>query len=448
MRNNRCMNISVYLSILLLSAFLLLAPGCGKEEKKADASEEPQEIVTSVQVIEPEFDYVTDRLSFSGVTVPRLETSASFLVSGKILSMNYEVGRRVNKGDLLATLDSEIYERQVGVASAAVNAAQAHVLKVNAGARHQEVGMARRQMLQAKSAYELAEKEKDRFDRLYKIEAIPKRDHDQVVTQYKISREQYEAAAQQLDLVKEGASKEDKIIANTAVDVNRAQLAQASTQLAYTKLFSPISGIITEKKMEVGAVIGAGKTVYEIQSTDSIDLEVFIPSVHLDKIRIGEKVDVTFLEAQGQVIKGVIREIKPASDDKTRSYRVKIKLSSTPHLKTYSGTIGKVTFNSGDRIYGAFVPIACVVSSEDNGENYVFTVDKDDRAQKIPVKIIKIKDQQALIKGNIPKNIKLVLSGQEYLKNGSKVKVVSALDSQRYVTPNRVEKTKDYGSRV
>ena len=433
--------------LLILPILLLSSTGCSKEEKTEASPEKKSEIITSVQVIEPEFSYISDKLTFPGVTSPHTITYASFLVSGKISSLNYHVGQAVKKGDLLATLDSEMYQRQVGVASAAVNAAEAQRLKVNTGARHQEIEMAKRNMLQAQSGFDLAKKEKDRFSRLYKIDAIPRRDYDQVMTQYKIRKEQFEAASQQYDLVKEGASREDKLIAGANVEVNRAQLAQASTQLAYTRLYSPMTGIITEKKAEVGTVINAGMPVYEIQSMDSIDLEVFIPSVHLEKVKMGEKADVTFMENPDEKIIGVVREIKPMSDSKTRSYRVKIRLSSTPHLKSYAGTIGKATFN-GNKVYGAFVPVACIVSSPDNDENYVFLIDNDNRAHKVTVQMLKIKDHKALIKGTFPKDAKLVLSGQEYLEEGSKVRIVSALDSQRYVTPDKSEKPKDYGSRL
>lgn len=438
------------MATLLLTACLIFSTGCSKEEKSAaedTGKKDKKEIVTAVQVIDPHFGYVSDKLSFPGVTSPVTATDTAFLVPGKVQSMNYEVGQAVKKGDLLATIDSEIYERQVGVASAAVGVAEANSLKVNTGARHQEIEMAKMQMLQAQSGFELAKKEKERFDRLYSIEAIPKREHDQVVTQYEISRKQYEASQQRFDLVKEGASREDKLIAGSNVQVNRAQLAQASTQLAYTKLYSPITGVITEKKVEEGVVVNAGTPIYEIQSIDAIDLEVFIPSVHLEKIKLGSKAQVTFIENPGEIIEGIVREIKPISDDKTRSYRYKIRLSSSPHLKSYAGTIGKATFVTGNKIYGAFVPLACIVSSQENDDNFVFLVDKDNRAHKVPVNLVKIKDQKALINGSFPKNAQLVLSGQEYLSDGSKVKIVNALDAQKYVSPDKV-KTGSNGSRI
>lgn len=439
------------MAVLLISACLIFSSGCSKEEKSAaeeSGAKEKNEIVTSVQVIEPHFGYISDKLSFPGVTSPVTVTDTAFLVPGKVQSMNYQVGQAVKKGDLLATIDSEIYERQVGVASAAVGVAQANSLKVNTGARHQEIEMAKMQMLQAQSGFELAKKEKDRFDRLYKIEAIPKREHDQVVTQYEIARKQYQASQQQFDLVKEGASSEDKLIAGSNVQVNRAQLAQASTQLKYTKLYSPITGVVTEKKVEEGAVVNGGTPIYEIQSIDAIDLEVFIPSVHLEKIKLGSKAQVTFMENPGKVIGGTVREIKPISDDETRSYRYKIRLSSSPNLKSYAGTIGKATFISGNKIYGAFVPLACIVSSQENDDIFVFLVDKDNRAHKVPVNLVKIKDQKALINGSFPKNAQLVLSGQEYLSEDSKVKIVSALDAQKYVSPDKIKTTGSNGSRI
>ena len=269
-----------------------------------------------------------------------------------------------------------------------------------------------------------------------------------MVARYEISKEQYKAALQQYDLVREGASREDKSIARANVQLNQAQLAQASTQLAYTRLYSPISGVITEKREEVGTVVNAGMPVYKIQSVDSIYLEIFVPSVHVDLLRIGRKADVTFLESSGKVSRGVVTEIKPASDDKTRAYKVKLKLTSNPNLKSYTGTIGKATFVLSRNGEGAFVPLACIVSSPDDDTNFVFVVDENNRARKVEVKVVTIKDQKAMIKGDLSKTCKLVLSGQEYLRDKGLVSIVSGLDSQRYVTPDRVEKDKYNGSRL
>lgn len=451
MRKNKGIRIFIYALVVLMSVGLLFSTGCSKEDKsaanEADAKKK-NEIMTVVQVVEPKFGYISDKLSFPGVTSPTTVTGTAFLVPGKVESMNYQVGQAVKKGDLLATLDSEIYERQVGVASAAVGVAEANRQKVNTGARHQEIDMVKRQMHQAQSGFELAKKEKERFDRLYKIDAIPRREHEQVVTHYEVAREQYEAAQQQLDLIKEGASNEDKAIAGSNVQVQYAQMAQASTQLKYTNLYAPMAGIITEKRAEVGAVVNAGTPIYEIQSLGSIDLEVFIPSVHLEKIKMGQEAEVTFMENPGKTIKGIVREIKPMSDRMTRSYGVKIRLSSTPHLKSYTGTIGKATFITGNKVYGAFVPLECIVSSPDNDDNFVFLANKDNTAQKVPVKIIRMKDRKALIKGTFPENPKLILSGQEYLKDGSKIRVVNALNSQKYVSPDKAGATGSVGSRI
>ena len=164
------------ITLLTLSVLIIaVVSGCSKLNGSASANETNKEIVTAVQIVEPRFEEISNKISFSGVTVPHKVTNASFMVPGKIVKMNFETGDKVKKGQLLATLDPEMFRRQVGVASAAVNTARAHSVKVDSGARPQEIDMARRQMLQAKSSFDLANKEKQRFDRLYKIDAIPKR---------------------------------------------------------------------------------------------------------------------------------------------------------------------------------------------------------------------------------------------------------------------------------
>ena len=59
------------------------------------------------------------------------------------------------------------------------------------------------------------------------------------------------------------------------------------------------------------------------------------------------------------------------------------------------------------------------------------------KQKKIPVKVIKIADEKALIQGNFTSDSRVVISGQEYLKDGKPVEIVDALDSQKNVSPDK-----------
>jgi len=416
---------------LLIIAGLILA-GCGnKTENKKEV------LKVSVQVVTPQSIVHQDTLTFPGTTVPPLVTTPSFLAAGKIREMNFKVGEHVKKGEILAELDPEIYQNQLRTASSSIEVAEANLEKVKAGSRSQQKEVARQQMMQALHNFELAETEKNRFQSLYDIDAIPRRQYDSIATQYKIAQDQVKSAREAYDLTKEGASKEDKNIARANVNLALSNQATASTQLSYTRLTSPVDGVITEKKVETGVVVGPGAPVYEIRSADPMEFSVMVPGMHINKIFTGQKAKIVLFEGSKKSCTGFVYEIRPSSEMPTGSYRVKLKLSGSPAVGRYSGFLGKAVFSIGSRISSSSVPCACLQRAMDGGNFHIFIINDRNEAMKIPVKVIKIADDKALIQGNFTSDSKVVISGQEYLKDGKHVEIVDALDSQKNVSPDK-----------
>ncbi|MGV8121281.1 MAG: efflux RND transporter periplasmic adaptor subunit [Candidatus Xenobiia bacterium LiM19] len=419
----------IFFTLLIITG--LIAAGCGNK------AENHEVMKVSVQVVTPQSYVCQDTLTFPGTTTPPLVTTPSFLAAGKIREMNFNVGEQVRKGEILAELDPEIYQNQLRTASSSIEVAEANLDKVNAGSRIQQKEVARQQMLQAQHGFELAETEKNRFQSLYDIDAIPKRQYDAVATQYRIAQDQLKSAKEAYDLTKEGASKEDKQIARANVNLALSGHAAASTQLSYTRLVSPVDGVITEKKVEVGVVVGSGVPVYEIRSADSMDFAVMVPSVHINKIFMGQKARIFLLQDSGKSCTGIVSEIKPSSEMPTSSYRVKLKLSGSAAIKNYSGLMGKAVFSTGGRTTSSSVPCACLQRTMEGGKFHIFIINDSNEAVKIPVKVIRIADDRALIQGGFTSQSKVVLSGQEYLKDGKQVVIVDGLDSQKNVSPDR-----------
>lgn len=427
---------------LIYLSFSLVLSGCSSRAE----SREPVKI--PVQVITPRQSEADCELSFSGMVTPQVITAPAFQVGGKIISLPVKVGETVRRGQVIAKLDPSVYQDQMQTSRANVHLARANLAKVQAGARSQEVEMARQQMLQARHSFELAQSEKNRFTNLYKMDAIPKRQYESVITQYNLAQDQLKAGEQRYQLVKEGASKEDKQIAGASLELALSNQAAAGTQLSYTRLLSPIDGVITEKKAEVGGVVGAGVPIYEIRSTDELDLVILIPSRHLDRIRLGEKARIRFLDTPEKTCSGAVREIKPASEMPTGSYRVRVKLLDPALNKIYSGQLGKADFSSGKSLAALSVPLSCLQKTQAQKNYYIYTVSAEDTARRIPVKVLRLEDEQALISGDFNAGTKIIVSGQDYLKDGSPVKIVEALGSEKAVSPDMETAAGDPGVKI
>lgn len=421
-----------YKVITLLLAVVLITSSCG--QKEVEEASEPK--LPAVQVIKPEFKVYRTELTLSGVTDSPGAVQTSFLVSGKIQKMNFEEGDVVKKGQVLARIDPDMYEKQVENAKSRVNLAVANLKNLEAGARPEDKSMAKSAMLQAKTQLEQARRDFERYKNVYREDAISRQQFEQARDRYQLAKQQYESAKQQYKKVISGATVENINVYRANVRVAQKAVEQAQLQLTYTVLHSPIDGVISRKLAEEGVVVNAGTPIYEIREINSMDLVINVPSVHIDEISIGKQAEVYFSGNKDEKIKATVRQIQPVSDPSTRSYQVKLKMAESPHKKWYSGTIGKAVFEIDRGVKGAFIPLSSLM--KDQEENfYVYTVDKNNKVNKVKVKVGKVKDQQAMIQADLKDSDRIVISGQEYINDGDKVRIVDALNAQKFVSPNR-----------
>ncbi len=420
--------------IILATALLIFAILVGCSPKKVTTGTEPPLI--PVQVVSPKKQKYRQTLTFSGITEPPKATQVSFLVAGKVKKLMFDVGDKVKKGEILGILDPKTYEAQVKIAESQLNLAYANLVKVKTGARKEDIEAAKYSMLQAKAQMELAKKEYKRIKAVYKMDAVPKQQYDQVKTQYKIAKKQYEIAKKQYQKIKKGPTPEDINIYKANVEVAKNSLKQAKIQLEYTILKSPIDGIIAQKLVEEGCVVNAGTPVYQILAEEGMDFVINIPSVYIDKIKIGTKAVVEFSSNGNKKVAGRVYQIRPVSDPMARSYQVKLRLSKVPFKRKYAGVIGKAVFSLTSQIEGYFAPISCLMK-DSQGNFYVYVIEEGNVAHKVDVNIGKMQDERVLLSGKFPENAKIVISGQEYLKEGSKVRIVEALGAEKFVSPNR-----------
>ncbi|MCD4783031.1 MAG: efflux RND transporter periplasmic adaptor subunit [Candidatus Eremiobacteraeota bacterium] len=421
----------IIISICLI-AFLCFASGCEKEKPKPT-----EEYKVSVQTIQPNFRYFQETLTFPGTTDAPLITKIAFMASGNIEQMYFDVGQPVSKGALMARLDQKQYVANLRTAQSQVGYAQANLDRTLVGSREEEKEIAKANMLQAEANLEHAQLEMNRYEKVYKEDALPKQQYDSVVNQHKVAVQQYKAAKDQYNMKKRGPIKEDIQISRSNVGVAQSNAETARVQLSYTLLRSPVNGIVSRKLVDIGALVSSQNPIYEIQSAKANDVIIYVPTKHIDEINIGDIAEVSFTNKPDKTVKAKVREIQPISDEASRSFRIKLRLLEYPDLKDFVGNIGKATFHLGKKHRGAFVPIACLVKKMDDKGFFIFIIDDKDIAHKVHIKVLKIQDESAMISGNISDKSRISLSGQEYLKDGDKCRIVKSLGAQKFVSPDK-----------
>lgn len=278
-----------------------------------------------------------------------------FKIPGRLLERLVDEGEEVYQGQVIALLESEEQEVRVAHAEAERNRAQSMLEELEAGSRIEEIRRAEARVEQARlmleelesgsrsqeiadaeaeleraaafenaarSEYELAVKDFERFEKLFQNGGISRREFDNASTRLEKARNaleeasaRVESARQRLSLRKEGARPEEVRRARAAhaqalaeyalvkagprketIAQARAGLAAAEEalklarqQAAYTKITAPFQGVVLVKSAEPGAYLSPGVPVVTIGRLSHIWLRAFVPGPELGRIQLGQR---------------------------------------------------------------------------------------------------------------------------------------------------------------
>lgn len=266
-------------------------------------------------------------LSVSG-TIEATETVISAEAGGKIRDITVEEGNRVQKGTVAARIDSSIQALQVQQAEAALKAAQASSKQTKTGSREELIAQARAGVEQVealiKGAKQSMENALDNLSRIKTLAADGGATTQQLTeaqTRYETAKAQVEAyqaqrksSQEQLDLLKNGSTKETINIADANTAQAQANLAMAKAQLAKTTVISSGKGIVSTVNFSEGEFVAPGSPIFTITDTDDLSIRVYVSEKDLPKVKIGQTAEIFVDAYPEQAFHGKVSYISSTSE--------------------------------------------------------------------------------------------------------------------------------------
>jgi HlyD family secretion protein len=146
------------------------------------------------------------------------------------------------------------------------------------------------------------------------------------------------------ELVKAGPRTETIIQAKARLSAAQESLKQASQQLSYTELISPLTGTVLSKAAEPGEYLNPGATVVVIGDLENPWLRGYVRETNLGKIHLGQAATVTTDSYPGKTYSGKIAYISDEAEFtpktvQTFEERVKLMIRLKIELKNPSGEL-------------------------------------------------------------------------------------------------------------
>lgn len=218
-------------------------------------------------------------------------------------------GDHVDKGQVIAVLDSQELTARLSQAEAELAVAQAKRVEVAAGARDEEIKQAQAVLQRTLSERMLAEKEFKRMGQLYQDKFVSRAMLDNSESAYKVATARVAEAEEQFQLLWAGPRPE-------TLALHAAQVAQAEANVRYvrsllekTRVVSPIGGILIERYLDVGEVVIPEKPIAVIADTDQLRINAEVDETDAGRLQLGDPVEIRAYAFPGKVYKGRVEEI-------------------------------------------------------------------------------------------------------------------------------------------
>lgn len=189
--------------------------------------------------------------------------------------------------------------------------------------------------------------------------------------------------------------------------------------LADTRLYSPISGVLLKKMAETGEIIGVGTPLFVVADISKIKVNAYIPENELNNVKLGEQASV-FISSLNKTFTGRITEIGSAADATSRAFTLKIELAN-PDLLIRPGMIAEVLLQSKDTKNILTIPAESILHDTDD-QSYVFVVDSTkNKAYKRRVTVGQLINNKIEVKSGVADGDIIVSGGQQKLTDGASI---------------------------
>jgi HlyD family secretion protein len=247
-------------------------------------------------------------------TVEAYQVDVAFQVGGRIVELPVDEGEAVAAGTPIARLDADDYQLALARAHAEAQAAAATLAALRAGTRVQEIRVAEAAVEQAQARVAFARSEVHRIDELVPKKLASEQQLDQARLQLEVAITELAQAQQRLRLLREGPRPEDIERAAAEHAASLQAVALAERQLAYTRLLSPVAGVISVRLAERGEVVSPGQPIVTVARLATPWVRAYLSESELARVQLGQPASVHADGLPGQVFSGRLAFISPVAE--------------------------------------------------------------------------------------------------------------------------------------
>lgn len=365
--------IMVGVAVLVLVVAGLVTFLTRKSETDALAKETDAAAIPTVAVVHPIGENGDNELVLPGNLQAYIESPIFARTNGYLLRWYKDIGSKVEKGELLASIDTPEID--------------------------QELSQAKAGREQIKAALGLAKISADRWENLRKSDSVSQQEADQQTSGYEQAKANLAAA-----------------------DANVRRLDEMES---FKNVYAPFSGVLTRRNVDPGALINAGaqtngRELFDIARVDPLRVYVQVPQAYAPIMKVGTKAAVTLQEYPGQKFTGTVVRTADAIDMATRTLNTEVDVPNKDG-KLLPGSYGQVHFEVGNPVQRITIPVNAMLFRAEGPQ--VAVVGSDNKVELRSIAIGRDFGQTLEILGGVQTSDRIIINPSDSLEAGQQVHV-------------------------
>jgi multidrug efflux pump subunit AcrA (membrane-fusion protein) len=349
--------------------FALLCAALGACGHKAD---EASPVVT-VDVAPVLLSKIERTIRADAVLYPRQQAAIVPKIAGPVKKTYVQRGARVRAGQLLVELENQDLAGAAAESRATYEQAQATYETTAKATVPQEVQKAELDARAAKDALDAAQAVYDNRQRLLREGAIAEKDVNDARASLSQARTNYETAQKKLQDLQGFARDQELKAAAAQRDAARGRLESAQAQFSYTRITSPIDGVVTDLPYYAGETPPAGQPVVTVMDLGQVIARTHVSQAEAAELKAGDEANV--IGPGGAPISAKVTQISPALDAANTTVEVWVQADNADGALR-PGSSAKVEMTARTVPNALVIPERAVLTSP-SGATFAIVIDKD-----------------------------------------------------------------------
>ncbi|MBN2572917.1 MAG: efflux RND transporter periplasmic adaptor subunit [Ignavibacteriales bacterium] len=244
-------------------------------------------------------------------------------IAGPIKSILKDEGDKLNRGDTILLIDTELYDIQLRQAKAGLDFAKSQLQLIRKGARYEDVQQIKELLNQAEANFLLAKEDSIRITSLYESNSVTKKQLDDAITKYRISYSQYQAARENYNKIRNYSRPEEIAQAEANYQKALASLDLIKKNINDCYVTSPIDGFITKSFIEVGETVSMLSSLVKVANLYEVELVIYISEQEIGKVKLGQEVEIKIDSYKDKTYEGKIIFISPEAEFTPKNIQTK-----------------------------------------------------------------------------------------------------------------------------